>query len=507
MGHSLKKTSFDIKTSFSLKDGNEAQGYVLMSDEFGNATWKDPSKYITAKTSSHYIGEMFGGGVVVSVWNESGIDRCLVASPECISTLNTFSGTWGPYNTGWSYGFSFSAVTATFAATSSSFGYANTAKIAAQVSESAAARCMDYVNPDTGSGIWDDWFLPSIMELKQLGKSSAIFNKVLQAYAFDSDKPTMDELYNAQLSASTIKTVSTDINLFSLSPVRYKYSEFDGRSYDTTYPNSNDQTFYWSSTENSEGGYAWALVAGASTYSTFLNESGQYAPFNFNAFSSIMVPKDTPAKIRPFRLADDTQKQFYFDADYIVITYRFSGERDLDTRTTMVSPSAPGSESGYGTPNVGVGWTPDAPAHPASSTYSVLWHAGDNTGFGYESVMVNLNAFRYYYPGQSEIVIDARAHWYIQSWVPTTIGLTTRQIQDRLDATDTVTLEVRLYKGGAMEKVGYGWANAGYSSEMVLDSYSTRVNVKSTSGAGKGMRVSKIKYNLVGKFGYLQLFD
>ena len=530
MGHSLKKTSFEVKTSLSIKDGSEAQGYVLMSDEIGNATWKDPKKYITAKTSSHYIGEMFGGGVVVSVWNESGIDRCLVASPECISTLNTVTSGSGfitsTYNTGWSYGFSFSSVPGTFSATSSWNGYSNTQRISTQLSSSAAARCMDYVNPDTGSGIWDDWFLPSIMELKHLGANSAIFNKVLQQYAFDKEKPTIDWLYNSDGNAGLLQTdraVPTDINFFRLGSTTYKYSysyftadftqtdlhtpsnSFQYAS-DVSTISSDDSGYYWSSTENISNGSAWALVAGTySEMSSYLSfDSKNYTAHNSNIFGTALLSKSTPAKVRPFRLADDTQKQFYFDADYIVITYVFSGERDLDTRTSMVVPNVPASESGYGTPYRGVGWTPDAPLHPASSTYSVIWHAGDNTGYGFESVLINLNAFRYYYPGQAEIVIDARAHWYTQSWQPSVIGWTADQIKARLDATEPVNLQVKLYKGGEMSRSGYAWTNTGATAEMMLDSYSTKINM---AYSAKGMRVSKIKYNLIGKFGYLQLFD
>ena len=42
----------------------------------------------------------------------------------------------------------------------------------------AAKVCNDYENPDTGTGIYDDWFLPSIAELNKIFSQVAILNTV-----------------------------------------------------------------------------------------------------------------------------------------------------------------------------------------------------------------------------------------------------------------------------------------------------------------------------------------
>jgi len=228
---------------------------------------------------------------------------------------------------------------------------------------------------------------------------------------------------------------------------------------------------------------------------------------SFN-LDSVVLPKSTLCKVKPFRIADDTQKSFNFDADYAIITYKFSGERDLDTRTTIVSPSLPQSESGYGTNFNGAGWTPDYPTHPYSSTYSVIWHADDNRGFGYETVLINFQAFRYYYPGQSEIIIYAKAHWFVQSWAP---GFERDPYdQLRLDETSPVILGVDLYKGGSPIKNPnnlYQWINPTAGASMSLDSYGKVINTEFYAGAGTGQMVAKFKYNVVGKFGYLFIND
>ena len=492
MGNSINRTSFVVNGRLTIKDGNEKENYVLMSDSKGIAGWSDPSADISDKPNAHYIGEMFGGGIVVSVWMEKGVERCLVASTENISNTTETDG-----YTSINYGFQWSSATSSLAnARSRSFGASNSEIAAAQSATSSAKRCLDYLNPDSGTGIWDDWHLPSIYELNMLANNAAIFNKVLDSYSTDSGKAKMDTVYMEYVPSwpdsyyITNSLSLTDINLFSFGGTKYNNSVYNG-IYDMYFDSvieSNDVHYYWSSTEDGSTS-AWSVMSGTLS-------SIQWSSLPLGA---VVMPKNSLAKVRPFRIADDTQTSFQFDADYAVISYKFSGEKDLDTRTTMISPSAPSSESGWGTPYVGAGWTPDYPAHPNSSTYSVLWHGGDNLGYGYETVLININAFKYHYPGQSEIVIDARAHWYVDSWEPTfEVG-----DQARLDSTDPVILGVDLYKGGSPVLSGYQWTNPTAGSSMSLDSYGMVINAFYIDDAGAGQRVSKFKYNVVGKFGYL----
>jgi hypothetical protein len=42
---------------------------------------------------------------------------------------------------------------------------------------------------------------------------------------------------------------------------------------------------------------------------------------------------------------------------------------------------------------------------------------------------------------------------------------------------------------------------------MSLESYGKIINVEYTAPAGSGQRVAKLKYNVVGKFGYLFIND
>lgn len=503
MGHSLNGTSFKINNTLIIKDGHEMPDHILISDENGVVKWDAPNDYITDKPNNHYIGELFGGGVVVSVWMENGIERCLVAAPENLSTfVDTFGG--GSFR----YGFDWSNIQSTGSgATYKSFGSLNTDLIITQSATSSAKKCFDYLNPDLGTGVWDDWYLPSVYELNQFINNAAIVNKVLDSYTYDNNVAKKDTLSVNVLyqwpdwepSYTTSNVSPSNINLFTFGPtkyVRYNFDLYDYTGFDDI--DSNDTDYYWSSSEDSAT-HAWAVMAGK-------NSSTQVLP-SFN-LDSVVLPKSTLCKVRPFRVADDTQKTFQFDADYAIITYKFSGELDLDTRTKIISPNLPQSESGYGTNFDGVGWTPDYPTHPNSSTYSVVWHANDNMGSGYETVLINFNAFKYYYPGQSEIIIDAKAHWYVQSWVPDF----TRDPYDqlRLDETPPVVLSVDLYKGGFPIKNPSNlnqWINPSAGASMSLDSYGKVINTEFYAGAGTGQRVAKLKYNVIGKFGYLFIND
>ena len=506
MGHSLNRTSFKINNSLTIIDGQEKVDNILISDSKGVGGWKITTDYVTDKPNSHYIGELFGGGVVVAVWMEKGIERCLIAGLENISTTSVSFG-----QTSFNYGFAWSDIqNISSGATYKSFGASNSSIIAVQSATSSGKKCIDYLNPEMGTGVWDDWYLPSIHELNQFVNNAAIFNKVLDSYTYDNNKAKLDvvdeevqyDWWNEVYTYTTLHIFPSNVNLFNFGKTKYTVNQtgpFD--SPPTTFLRySNDADYYWSSTEDSTT-HAWAVMAGTNSFNPSV------APNTLNLDSSI-ITKSTLSKIRPFRIADDTQIPFNFDADYAIITYKFSGEKDLDTRTTMVLPSAPQSESGYEAYNYEEGWTPDSPTHPSSSTYSIIWHLKDNLGLGYETVLINFNAFKYFYPGQAEIIIDAKAHWYTNNWFP--IFETDPYDQLRLDNTPPVILGVDLYKGGnpiVNPLDANQWINTTAGASMSLNSYGVNINTAYTAGIGTGQRVAKFKYNVLGKFGYLFTID
>jgi hypothetical protein len=112
---------------------------------------------------AHYIGELYGGGIVVSVWKDTaGAEHGLVASLKDLSS-----------GTAWSN------VTSTLIGSSAQSpvdGQTNTNAIISQSGQtnSAAQICDTF----TGGG-FNDWYLPADIELIQLNNTAYILNSIL----------------------------------------------------------------------------------------------------------------------------------------------------------------------------------------------------------------------------------------------------------------------------------------------------------------------------------------
>lgn len=146
---------------------------------------------ITGGVSSgftHFIGELFGGGIVVSVWKTNGVEHGLIASLKDVSASAAWSN------------IAYSEIGTT--AQSNRNGQANTAAILKQAghTSSAAKLCDEYV-----SGTYSDWYLPAFWELEQCYNAALIINEVLgdingfQSGAYWSSTEVIDGLnYMAQ---------------------------------------------------------------------------------------------------------------------------------------------------------------------------------------------------------------------------------------------------------------------------------------------------------------------
>jgi hypothetical protein len=107
-----------------------------------------------AAGGQHYIGELFGGGVVF--WVDQTGEHGLIVSMADLSTSQAWSNI-----TNLQIGAS---------AQSEWNGNGNSNAIVAQPGHTASAAklCLDYVNPDYGTGIFSDWYLPARTELCHL---------------------------------------------------------------------------------------------------------------------------------------------------------------------------------------------------------------------------------------------------------------------------------------------------------------------------------------------------
>ncbi len=166
------------------------------------------------------------------------------------------------------------------------------------------------------------------------------------------------------------------------------------------------------------------------------------------------------------------QTAFNFDANYILVTYQFTDGRDLDTRSGIRIPNVGQTTAtnylGYGGQRQ---W-------PTSGTPYLTW-GGDNTGTGFESVLIDIDGFKAAYPSATEITVDLRAHWY---------GTT---------GTNPVNVEATLWNGGNPVKSGFVWDNSTATETLVVESVGKQVTTRySTNGGQSPERVATFNYNL-----------
>ena len=174
--------------------------------------------------------------------------------------------------------------------------------------------------------------------------------------------------------------------------------------------------------------------------------------------------------------------QINFDADYIILTYKFTDGADLDTRTRMISPTLNESQQ-----NRYIGWSRGS-SWPNSGSPVLRW-GGDNTGRGFESVLVNLLSFKQQFVSQNNFNIDMRGFWY------------------RIAGNNPVNINATLYKGGTPELVGgsYKYIINGFTDSVSLNSASKLISKQIIKFAlTEGERIATFNYNLDNKIGTFQ---
>jgi len=182
-----------------------------------------------------------------------------------------------------------------------------------------------------------------------------------------------------------------------------------------------------------------------------------------------------------------------FDADYLVLTYNFTDGMDLDTRSRIVTPdvgqNAVADCLGWGVrasyPSAGGGLT-EIPSD------ALIDFAGDNTGTGLESILINIQNIIADNPGEDTIVVDCRAFWY------NTVG------------TNPVSLKAVFYKGGTMIK---GSPSFTYNNTTADDSLIYETPGKIIPGpitpvaTSEGTRIATFTYTISTGTGFFDLDD
>lgn len=159
-------------------------------------------------TGTHYVGELYGGGVVF--WVDQTGNHGLICSMIDLSTSQVWSNIDG------------TEIGAT--AQSDWDGNSNSTAITGQAghTSSAAKLCEDYTNVDYGTGTYSDWYLPSRGELNDLWNSLKAVQKALDS---DGNPATTAIIKNYYLSSS--EYLSTFAWIFGF---HYGYSNPDNKN-------------------------------------------------------------------------------------------------------------------------------------------------------------------------------------------------------------------------------------------------------------------------------------
>ena len=191
--------------------------------------------------------------------------------------------------------------------------------------------------------------------------------------------------------------------------------------------------------------------------------------------------------------------EFTFDADYAVLTYKFSDANDLDTKSRIVEPNI--SMNNY----LGFGAGACFPADASWSktnipSAAVIDWSGDNTGRGYESILIDIQKLKVLQPSMVNLVVDLRAAWYRAN-----------------EPMGVLPVEVKaiFYKGGTMLKsqpvtnpLSYKYTNPTATNSLQVTSDSKVINTRYQADGGVRLqRLAVFKYNVVTKVGSFDIND
>ena len=209
---------------------------------------------------------------------------------------------------------------------------------------------------------------------------------------------------------------------------------------------------------------------------TFNSEGETKIPMDNMLLKDVWITDETPDEYDPY--------EFFYLADHMVITYGFTDGLDLDTRTKLVFP-ADGENDYLGWGRAYYAWLEGA----SGTDKTVLSWGLDNLGTGVESVWVDLAQIRAVRPSWQNIKIDCRCFWY------NTVG------------SNPVSLDVTLYKGGNVQRDGYGFVNPTATDSKLLGFTTKAVTLFTREAATNGERIAVMNYNLSTGYGFVDTED
>lgn len=289
-------------------------------------------------------------------------------------------------------------------------------------------------------------------------------------------------------SYQVVATVAPDVAYNGASSSPFAFSIFQATSTisvigDTSYTYNGLQLGPISSTVTGSTGAVTYVYTGTGSTTYGPTSSRPTVVGTYQVVATVAADSTySSATSSPFSFAIATV--FVFDADYMLLTYQFSDGVDLDTRTRVVVP-----DIGQDLQTEYIGWAVSS-VWPSSSSRILDW-GGDNTGVGFESVLVNVALLKAQNPSATTMVVDLRAFWF------NTVGV------------QPVTVAATLWKGGSpIAQGGYGSPAYSFTNPTALGTLNiTSVGKQITSdgspskSSSSGQRVATLTYNLVNNTG------
>jgi hypothetical protein len=193
--------------SYFIKTETDPAGGTSYSITGTSQLLSVPYAFYATRAGEHYIGELYGGGVVF--WVDQTGSHGLICSMLDLSTSQEWSNIAS----------TFIGVTAQ----STWDGLSNSNAIVSQSGHtgSAAKLCLDYINTDYGTGVYNDWYLPAVDQLSLLFYAKYQVQKTLESDGNSSTTALMEGYWTS-------------------SEYPDKISEFDGSTYALVFDNSID---------------------------------------------------------------------------------------------------------------------------------------------------------------------------------------------------------------------------------------------------------------------------
>lgn len=167
---------------------------------------------------THYIGELYGGGIVIAVWKEAGIEKGLIASLVNLS-----------YGIEWALN-AYDTITVPGAGAVNRYnGISNTNAIVAQTGAPAAGTYAAGLCDVYTGGTFTDWYLPAIWELRLLFNVAPIVNKVLDAVG-GYDILAANEVYWSSTEFTSINALAQSFDFGTISSFSKSTSTFAVRA-------------------------------------------------------------------------------------------------------------------------------------------------------------------------------------------------------------------------------------------------------------------------------------